>query len=290
MGGSMQVTFWGTRGSIAAPGPHTMHYGGNTSCVEVRLNDGTLVIFDAGTGIRPLGDALLAQSGPVRVYLFLSHSHWDHIQGIPFFVPGFIKGTELCILGPEHAELTLEKIVTDQMRSPYFPIPMHAMDAKIDFVKMSEGSIFTLPGGATVEACVVNHPGCALGYRLVAEGKVLVYTTDNEPFGPEPASRHLATPSRHLALAAGADLLIQDAQYTPEEYHPHRVGWGHSTYLDALHIATQTRAKQLVLFHHDPGHTDSAIDTIVQRCQVWIDEHKVSFACLAAAEGTQIAL
>jgi phosphoribosyl 1,2-cyclic phosphodiesterase len=166
----MQVTFWGTRGSIAAPGPKTMRYGGNTSCVEVLLEDGTRLIFDAGTGIRPLGHALLAQPGPVRVHLFLSHAHWDHIQGIPFFAPAYVEGTELSILGPEHGRLTLEKVVTDQMRSPYFPIPMHAMGAKITFVKLGEGSVVELPG-ATIEAAVVNHPGCTLGYRLTAEGR-----------------------------------------------------------------------------------------------------------------------
>src|SRR5712691_8073120 len=179
----MQVRFWGTRGSIAAPGPATIRYGGNTSCVEVRLDDDTLIIFDAGTGLRALGQALLAQPGPVHAHLFLSHAHWDHIQGIPFFAPAYIAGTELTILGPEHGHLTLEKIVTGQMRSPYFPIPMHAMAAKIEFVKLGERSVVELPNGVTVEAGVLNHPGCTLGYRLTANGKVLAYTTDNEPFG-----------------------------------------------------------------------------------------------------------
>lgn len=284
----MQVTFWGTRGSIPAPGPHTMRYGGNTSCVEVRLHDGTLLIFDAGTGIRPLGNALLAQPAPIRAYLFLSHAHWDHIQGLPFFAPGFVEGTELAILGPEFGQASLEKIVADQMRSPYFPVPMHAMAAKITFVKLSEGDTFTLPGGATIAAGFVNHPGRALGYRLVADGKVLVYTTDNEPFSAALASQHLIQPSCHLELARDADVLIQDAQYTPEEYQPHRIGWGHSTYVDALQIAQQANVKRLILFHHDPSHTDEAIDRIVEHCHAWIKRHPVSFTCLAAAEGVQI--
>src|SRR5262244_2656792 len=207
----MQVRFWGTRGSIAAPGPSTMRYGGNTSCVEVRLNDDALIIFDAGTGIRALGQTLLAHPGPVRAHLFLSHAHWDHIQGIPFFTPAYIAGTELTILGPAHGRLTLEKIVTGQMRSPYFPIPMHAMAAKIEFVKLGERSVVELPNGTTVEAGVLNHPGCTLGYRLTAKGKVLAYTTDNEPFGEAAASRHLVKPSRHTSLVRDADLLIQDA-------------------------------------------------------------------------------
>lgn len=280
----MQVTFWGTRGSIAAPGPQTMRYGGNTSCVEVRLDDGTIVIFDAGTGIRALGEALLAAGGPVRAYLFLSHAHWDHIQGIPFFAPAYMEGTELYILGPEHGRLTLETVVADQMRSPYFPIPMHAMAAKITFVKLGEGSVFQLPG-ATVEACVVNHPGCTLGYRLTTRDKVLVYTTDNEPFGDAEASHHLVTPSRHVELARHADLLIQDAQYTPAEYAPHRIGWGHSTYLDALRIASQAQARRLVLFHHDPSHSDADIDRIVALCHTWIKEQGVTLECFGAVEG-----
>ena len=286
----MQVRFWGTRGSIATPGPTTMHYGGNTSCVEVRLDDGALIIFDAGTGIRALGQALLADPGPVRAHLFLSHAHWDHIQGIPFFTPAYIAGTELTILGPEHGQLTLEKIVTGQMRSPYFPIPMHAMAAKIKFVKLGEGSIVKLPNGATVESGVVNHPGCTLGYRLTVNGKVLTYTTDNEPFGAAVASQHLTQPSRHLSLARDADLLIQDAQYTPEEYQQHRIGWGHSTYLDALHIAQQANAKRLVLFHHDPSHTDAEVDRIVAQCRAEIAQRGLTIECLGAAEGQVLVL
>ena len=267
-----------------------MRYGGNTSCVEVRLDDDTLIIFDAGTGIRALGQALLAQPGPVHAYLFLSHAHWDHIQGIPFFAPAYIAGTELTILGPEHGHLTLEKIVTGQMRSPYFPIPMHAMAAKIEFVKLEERSVVKLPNGATVEAGVLNHPGCTLGYRLTANGKVLAYTTDNEPFGETAASRHLVKPSRHTSLVRDADLLIQDAQYTPEEYAPHRLGWGHSTYLDALQIAQQAHVTRLVLFHHDPSHSDTDVDHIVARCQAQIAQQGLDLECLGAAEGAVLVL
>jgi phosphoribosyl 1,2-cyclic phosphodiesterase len=267
-----------------------MRYGGNTSCVEVRLDDNTLIIFDAGTGLRALGQTLLAQPGPVRAYLFLSHAHWDHIQGIPFFAPAYIAGTELTILGPEHGRLTLEKIVTGQMRSPYFPIPMHAMAAKIEFVKLEELSVVELPNGVTVEAGMLNHPGCTLGYRLTANGNVLAYTTDNEPFGAAAASRHLVKPPRHMPLVHDADLLIQDAQYTPEEYTSSRIGWGHSTYLDALQIAQQAHAKRLVLFHHDPSHSDTDIDHIVTQCQAQIAQQGLNIECLGAAEGAVLVL
>jgi ribonuclease BN (tRNA processing enzyme) len=167
---------------------------------------------------------------------------------------------------------------------------MHAMAAKIKFVKLSEGSRVALPNGATVEATVVNHPGCTLGYRLSADDKVLVYTTDNEPFGDAAASRHLVKPSRHVCLARQADLLIQDAQYTPEEYDPHRIGWGHSTYLDALQIARQAHVKRLVLFHHDPSHSDAEVDAIVARCQKQIAQQGLDMECLGAAEGAVLVL
>jgi ribonuclease BN (tRNA processing enzyme) len=188
-------------------------------------------------------------------------------------------------LGPGHGRLTLEKIVTGQMRRPYFPLPMHAMAAKINFVQLGEGSMVALPNGVTVESGVVNHPGCTLGYRLTVNGTVLTYTTDNEPFGDVAASQHLAQPSHHVALARDADLLIQDAQYTPEEYHQSRVGWGHSTYLDALHIAQQAHAKRLALFHHDPSHTDAEVDRIVAQCQAAIAQRGLTIECLCAAEG-----
>lgn len=282
----MQVTFWGTRGSIPSPGPHTIRYGGNTSCVEICLDDGTRLIFDAGTGMRLLGTALLARSEPVHAHLFLSHMHWDHIQGLPFFAPAFVEGTELCILGPEDAALSLEQIMCDQMRRPYYPIPMHAMAAKLHFTPLTEDSVFSLPG-ATVAAGRLNHPGRTLGYRLTVGDKVVVYATDNEPFGTEKVSQHLVQPSDLVHLAQDADLLIQDAQYTPKEY-PQHLGWGHSTYLDALHIAQQARVKSLVLYHHDPRHTDADIDRILAHCRVWMTDHHATFTCLAAAEGTCI--
>lgn len=284
----MQITFWGTRGSIPSPGTQTMRYGGNTSCVAVRLDDGTLVIFDAGTGIRCLGNALLAQPAVVHAHLFLSHVHWDHIQGLPFFAPAFVPGTHLCILGPEDTQLSLEQIMCDQMRRPYYPIPMHAMAAKVHFVPLSDGEVFSLPG-ATVQARRLNHPGHTLGYRLSAGDKVLVYATDHEPFGEVKVSQHLGQPADLVQLAQDADLLIHDAQYTPEEY-PQHLGWGHSTYLDALRLAQQAQVKRLVLYHHDPAHTDTHIDSIVAHCRTWIQRHHATFTCHAAAEGLCINL
>lgn len=282
----MQITFWGVRGSIPAPGPDTVRYGGNTSCVGVRLDNGTLIVFDAGSGLRVLGNMLMAQAQPVKLYLFLSHMHWDHIQGLPFFVPAYEQATEICILGPRSGLASLEQSLCDQMRTPYYPVPMHAMAANLHFTELSEGSVVDLPG-AKVEVSALNHPGKTLGYRLLADDKVLVYATDHEPFGKLPASQHLTYPSRILALAHGADLLIQDAQYTPGEY-PQRIGWGHSTYLDALHIAHDAEVERLVLFHHDPTHSDAQVDRIVARCRAWIKRRGLALDCLSAAEGLQL--
>jgi ribonuclease BN (tRNA processing enzyme) len=155
-------------------------------------------------------------------------------------------------------------------------------------MELFEGSVFALPG-ATIEVSVLNHPGRSLGYRLAAEGKVLVYATDNEPFGEAPRSQHLVQPSRLPHLARDADLLIQDAQYTPEEY-PQRLGWGHSTYVDALHLAQQAQVKQLVLYHHDPSHSDAVVERIVTKCRAWIKRRHLPLTCLAAAEGLQLTL
>ena len=284
----MQITFWGTRGSIPAPGPDTTRYGGNTSCVEVRLDNGTLIVFDAGTGIRALGNALMAQSQPVKMYLFLSHMHWDHIMGLPFFSPAYTPGTEICILGPHGGLSSLEQSICDQMKTPFYPVPMHIMAANLRFMELTDGSVVDLPG-AKVEVSVLNHPGRTLGYRLIADDSVLVYATDNEPFGKLPASQHLVCPSRILSLAHHADLLIQDAQYTPDEYSRY-VGWGHSTYLDALHIAHDAAVERVVLFHHDPSRSDADIDQIVTRCHTWIKRRGLALTCLSAAEGMQVTL
>ena len=282
----MSVTFWGVRGSIASQGASTMRYGGNTSCVDVRLADGSVIIFDAGTGLHPLGNALLAPSDPVRAHLFISHLHWDHIQGLPFFAPAYIPSSTLTLLGPPTAERPLQQLLADQMRPPYFPVTMDAMAARLSFHHLYDGSHYRLPG-ATVEAHRLNHPRATLGYRLTVNDKILVYATDNEPYGDKTRAQHLPAPSGLLSLAKDADVLIMDAQYTPEEY-PHKVGWGHSTYMDALRLAQAAHVKQLVLFHHDPSRSDHELDTIVTLCNAWSAKQGCDFTCVAAAEGVSL--
>ena len=249
------VNFWGVRGSIASPGESTVKYGGNTPCVEVQAG-GQHLIFDGGTGIRVLGQSLLAKA-PVQGHLFFTHSHWDHIQGFPFFIPAFIKGNEFHIYGaiaPDGS--TIEKRLNDQMRHPNFPVPLQIMGADLHFVDIGIGEAVKLENGVVVENALLNHPGQAIGYRVNWNGHAVAYVTDTEHF-PDRLDPNV------LALANQADVLIYDATYTDEEYHSpktSKVGWGHSTWQEAVKVAEKAQVKTLVIFHHDPLHDDNFLD------------------------------
>lgn len=296
----MKLKFWGTRGSIPTPGKETVRYGGNTPCIEVRLKDNRLVIFDAGTGIRGLGEALMAKGEAVNAHLIVGHPHWDHIQGFPFFKPAFISGNELTILGAQSKNVTLRQMVADQMNHVYFPVQLNELKAKINFRPLREGK--TQIFDADLTSIYVNHPAFALGYRLDAGGHSLVYISDNEPFDREVA-RSLKNVEKVITdkyvegkgdpnqrifdFARDADILIHDATYTPEEY-VNRVGWGHSHYLFTLKVAAEAQVKKLVLFHHDPSHNDDKIDEIVETCKKEIKTRNYKFDCIAAAEGMEL--
>jgi phosphoribosyl 1,2-cyclic phosphodiesterase len=296
----MKLKFWGTRGSIPTPGEGTVRYGGNTPCVEVRLPGNDLVIFDAGTGIRGLGDALMAGGASVKAYLAISHPHWDHLQGFPFFKPAFISGNDLTIIGAQTRYLTLRQMIAYQMDKVYFPIQLNELKANIQFRPIREETIAVF--NATLSAIYVNHPAFALGYRLSVDGHSMVYISDNEPFDREVAKsvknldkavvqRYLeekGDPNQRIFdFARGADVLIHDSTYTPEEYVNH-VGWGHSHYLFSLKVADEARVKKLVLFHHDQAHTDEKVDEIVARCNKEIATRNYEFECVAAAEGMEV--
>ena len=296
----MKLKFWGTRGSIPTPGRETVRYGGNTPCVEVRLNNNDLIIFDAGTGIRALGDQLMATGASVRAFIAISHPHWDHIQGFPFFKPAFISGNELTIVGPQSRDVTLRQMMAHVMDKVYFPIQLHELKASIKFVAMKEES--TTVFDAVLSSLYVNHPSLALGYRLDAAGRSLVYISDNEPFDREVASSvknidpvvmrkyaaGKAEPNqRVIDFAKGADILVHDATYTPEEYVNH-VGWGHSHYLFCLKIAHEAGAKKLILSHHDQTHDDATVDDILNKCRREIRTRNYRFECYAAAEGMEM--
>ena len=296
----MKLRFWGTRGSIPTPGRTTVRYGGNTPCVEVRLSDDSLVVFDAGTGIRGLGDSLTSAGESVTAYLAITHPHWDHIQEFPFFKPAFISGNELTIIGAQSKSVTLRQMISYLMDKAYFPVQLNELKATIKFHPIKEETIPIF--GATLTSMYVNHPEFAMGYRLTAGGKSVVYISDNEPFDREVArsmknvdkkivDRFLEArgdPNQRIFdFARGADVLIHDTTYTPEEYVSH-VGWGHSHYLFSLKVAYEAGVKKLVLFHHDQTHDDAKIDEILQTCRKEIKTRRYAFECVAAAEGLEI--
>ncbi|MGF1603384.1 MAG: MBL fold metallo-hydrolase [Thermosynechococcaceae cyanobacterium] len=252
----MTVRFWGVRGSIPCPGPHTVRYGGNTPCIEIQAG-GTRFIFDGGTGLRVLGDSLLRQM-PVVAHLFFTHTHWDHIQGFPFFAPAFIKGNCFHIYGtPGPKGETLEQRLTDQMLHPNFPVPLQVMAGNLKFHNLVEGQSLEIEG-VTLTNAPLNHPGGSVGYRVEWQGLTVSYLTDTEHY-----LDHID--ATVLRLAHQTDILIYDCTYTDEEYHDEansKVGWGHSTWQEAVKVAEAAQVKQLVLFHHDPSHDDDFLDQV----------------------------
>lgn len=296
----MRLKFWGTRGSVPTPGKHTVRYGGNTPCIEVRLDDNKLIILDAGTGIRNLGQELMAKGEKLQTYLFISHPHLDHIQGFPFFSPIYYDGHELTIVGGETEKVSLHKMIADLMNKIYFPIRLDELKAKLHFRKVMEEELNIF--GATVRTIFVNHPSFSIGYRVSHNGKSFVYISDNEPFdgsvdsmkrGIEPwvLEKYLANqgdPNQRIyEFSRNADVLIHDTTYTPEEYCDH-IGWGHSHFLFTLKVAAQGNVKKLVLFHHEPTHSDDMVDDILRRCKEEIRSQKYAFDCIAAAEGMEL--
>ena len=254
----MRATLWGTRGSLPAPGPDTSRYGGNTSCVHVVADDGTVLVLDAGSGIRGLGPRLLGAAR--RVDLLLPHLHMDHIQGLGFFAPLFVPGQEVHIWGPASTTVGLRVRLSRYLSPPLFPVRLRDLPCRLSVHEVPAGQVQI--GSFTVESSLVCHPGPTVGYRITADGRTLTYLSDHEPgLGVRgPLLRHGWT-SGHV-LAHAADLLIHDGQYTDSEYVA-RVGWGHCTVGRAVEFADVTEAKKLVLFHHDPGHSDAFLDQVM---------------------------
>jgi phosphoribosyl 1,2-cyclic phosphodiesterase len=277
----MLVRFWGVRGSTPTPQSENLRYGGNTSCVEVRVN-GHIYVFDCGTGFRNLGKQLSqghAGNGrnghPINAHIFLSHFHWDHIQGIPFFSPLYNDRDSSFVFHSSSRTRGLQQALEEQMADPYFPVNMSDMAAHRQFCTIDEGR--TKLEGCTVQTKWLNHPQGCLGFRMETEGKVIVYATDNEPGDP-------VFDKSVRKLAEGADLLIYDAQYLPEEYAARKQGWGHSHWREAINVVMESGAKELILFHHDPDHSDACIDAVVKQAR----EHYPKVR--AASEGMEIVL
>lgn len=254
----MRITLWGTRGSLAAPGPETTLYGGNTSCVEVCGSDGTLLVLDAGTGIRRLGTAL--SPAVRRVDLLLTHLHMDHLQGLGFFAPLYDPEVELHIWGPASTTLSLGQRLTRYLSPPLFPTQLRDLPRSPTLHPVAGGE-FAI-GEFRIRSALICHPGPTVGYRIQAPGGVLAYLPDHEPALGVPDFPMAADWTSGYSLAAAADLLIHDAQYSTEEYAA-RVGWGHSALPDTFAFAALARVKHLVLFHHDPGHSDDDLDRLI---------------------------
>jgi phosphoribosyl 1,2-cyclic phosphodiesterase len=257
------VCLWGTRGSIASAGPETVEYGGNTACAEIEGRDGTVIILDAGTGVRRVGDTYRE---PRRLDILLTHLHMDHIQGLGFFGPFFQKDFEIHVWGPPSATQDLRTRLTRYLSPPLFPVRLRDVAARLELhdAPMGEFNI----GGLTVATQMVIHPGPTMGYRITDGVSTLTYMPDHEPALSTTGHDH-PTPAwtSGFDLANGADLLLHDAQYTAEEYEE-RVGWGHSRIDDAVDLAQMARVKQLVTFHHDPAHDDAKLDAMLADARV----------------------
>ncbi len=245
---SFKIKFWGVRGSIACPTPNHVAFGGNTSCVEVACG-GERIVLDAGTGIRNLGHWLLRKD-IMSATMMLSHTHWDHINGFPFFAPAFHSGFEFTIMAGHLSNGSIEDIFADQMQSPYFPVPLEAMTAKKEFANFRAGDSFNLgsDGNIKIKTAPLNHPNGATGYRIEFAGKSFCYVTDTEHVIGEPDQNI-------LGLIEGADLVAYDSTYTDKEF-PAKIGWGHSTWQEGIRLAKAANVKKLAIFHHDPDHED----------------------------------
>ena len=279
----MRARVWGSRGSIATPGPETARYGGNTSCVEVRLDDGTLIVLDAGTGARALGIRLAAEAPPrPAIHLLLSHLHVDHVEGLGAFAPIWMEDTELHVWGPSSAMTSLEDRVARYFSPPLFPVHLSEVPAHVQFHDAPDGS-WTV-GDATVTSAAILHAGPTVGYRIEEAGRTLTYLTDHEPAkGIDIAAVAAEWISGH-ALAFGADVMLHDCQYTEQEY-PNHVGWGHSSTVHLATFAERAKVDRLFTYHHDPMHDDRALESMRDRVrELWgVEDDR----CEIAGEGLE---
>lgn len=299
------LRFWGVRGSYPAPFETHLRAGGNTACVEVRVGDHVL-ICDAGSGVIPLGNALMDQTGVRQLLVVLTHYHWDHISGLPFFVPAFTEDWRIDFFGPGKNPAEIEDSLAEQMRAPYFPVETETWLADIRYRQTNNGNLSH--GPMEIQNFNVHHPGTTFGYRIQAAGKTLVYVSDNELlFLDRSINRRLDRQDmdeKELALLRemkeeekwtalkfmmDADILIHDAQYTPEDYEEKR-GWGHSCYIDTVNCAIDARVKNLYLYHLDPNYADDRIDDLHRRALAIVRKRKSDLRCHVAREGLVVEL
>lgn len=284
----MKVKIWGCRGSIPAPGPATLRYGGNSTCLEVRTAAGQILVIDAGSGLRNLGKELSREKERVQVRFFFTHSHWDHLVGFPFFEPAYSSRSFITFCGGPHTQDSIRRYLTHQMEPPYFPVDFNLLRARFDFrcerPDMAPGNCRL--DGMEVSPVPLSHPNGGYGYKFIEQGKTFVFLTDNEL-----GFQHKGGLSReeYVALCREADLVLHDAQFTDDEYQQRR-GWGHSTFRQATDLAIAAEVKRLGLFHHDPDRTDDELDHQVEFCRELIRLSGSEVGCFAAAEGMEIEL
>ncbi len=265
---SLRVQFWGTRGSLAKPGKNTLKYGGNTACVQVSSSSGTLIVIDCGTGIHDLGIALMGGKKPINGSILISHTHWDHIQGLPFFAPLFIPGNTWDIYAPHGLGQSLRETLAGQMQYTYFPVSLEQLGAKIHYKELLEGVFYI--GDIKVTTQYLNHPALTLGYRLECGGATVVYISDHEPFSKpasDPNPEFCPRDRHHIEFLKGADLVIHDSQYTAAEY-PQKVGWGHSTMEYSMNVCQAAGVHRLAFTHHDPLRDDATLDRLVEEMRM----------------------
>jgi phosphoribosyl 1,2-cyclic phosphodiesterase len=293
----MRIKFWGVRGSIPVPGQNTVRYGGNTACIEVRGASNEIIILDAGSGIKPLGESLIKES-PAEIHLLISHTHWDHINGLPFFVPAYIPNNIVHFYGPRHFNKSLREIIEGQMDYSYFPVRADELRAKIDYRDLKEETIKI--GNISIQSKLTNHPVTNYGYRLEEDGKVVVYTGDHEKYfnfitnpdeieEKEEIEKIVEEQNNRIArFVKGADILIADSQYTEDEYAS-KTGWGHSAIYQSLDLAIKGEVKHFILFHHEPSRTDNELDRLLNLvCERYAQLGCSGMKITAAAEGEEI--
>ena len=281
----MIVRFWGTRGSIPVPGKNTTTYGGNTTCLELTLESGKTIILDAGTGIRGLGDKLMAEAENLDLFLLITHIHWDHVMGFPFFMPIYDPRNKITIDGYPTCVRGLRLPFDNNMGDGFFPVRFDNLKAKISYAgRIQHGSVTI--DGVKIDRYPLQHPQGGFGYRFTEGKKTLTFVTDNELTSESWADRH---PESYEAFCRDTDVLIHDAQYTPEERKERR-GWGHSDYVATMNMAMRANAKKIILFHHDPSRKDKEMESIKEHCEDMARERKADIIIEAAREDSEFEL
>jgi len=278
----IELTFWGVRGTLPVPGAQSTKYGGNTSCISLEFSKGIFFVFDAGTGIKVLSNHIVAEQRRMAgAKIFISHPHWDHINGLPFFAPLYMPGNEIEICGPAHGDTTMRELISGQMDGVYFPINIKEFSARVYFRDLMEEA-FEIQG-IKIKTMLLNHPGHCLGYRVEYKGRAVCYATDNELY---PKSSHLYNEhyiDQLIEFARGAEALITDCTYHDEDYQS-KLGWGHSAIGEVVDLADRAGVKTLYLFHHDPDQVDADIDMKLEKAQTLLKEKRSDTQCVAPKE------